>query len=156
MPDTNVSGMAPLPPEDAFEIFVQQINVWWPRQGVFPFSFAPAETYPGHIRFEGGLNGRFYETFADGTEYVIGRITGWDPPNRLCYTWRDPQWPAETTIAVSFNAIADGTEVIHEQSGFVDAGVPKLPPFYEIGNRQTLAGFIAHCRAIFELRTLQE
>lgn len=156
MADTHVNGTVPISPKAAFEIFVQQIDTWWPRRGVFPFSFAPSTTYPRHIRFEGEQNGRFYETFADETEYEIGRITGWDPPNRITYTWRDPVWPASTTITVSFNETTNGTEVIHEQSGFANAGVPELPPYYQIGNQQTLSGFIAHCHAIFELQTLQQ
>ena len=52
-------------------------DIWWPRQGVFPYSFAPKSTFPRHIRFEAQLNGRYYETFADDSEYEIGRITVW-------------------------------------------------------------------------------
>jgi len=152
MPDTQVQGVVPLKPEEAFEVYVNQIDSWWPRQGIFPYSFAPATTHPRHIRFEPQIGGRFYETFADGADLLIGRITGWDPPHRLTYTWRDPSWKGETEITISFAAIEQGTEVRHEQSGFAAAGVPELPPYYEIGNRQTLAGFIAQCRAISELR----
>ena len=53
---------------------------WWPRQGVFPYSFAPKSTRPLHIRFEATPGGRYYETFADGSEYVIGTISVWSPP----------------------------------------------------------------------------
>lgn len=155
MPDTQVQGVVPLTPEEAFEIYLNQIDVWWPRQGIFPYSFAPATTRPRHIRFEPQLGGRFYEQFADGTELTIGRITGWDPPHQLISTWRDPSWKGETIKTVTFIAAPGGAEVTLDQSGFAAAGVPELPPFYEIGNRQTLAGFIAHCIATSEMRALQ-
>lgn len=77
MPDVIHSLSIPLPPGQAFNVYVGQMNVWWPRQGVFPFSFAPATTRPLHIQFEPCLGGRCYETFADGSEYAIGAITVW-------------------------------------------------------------------------------
>lgn len=155
MADITFEAILPLAPAEAFELYVQQIDVWWPRQGVFPYSFAPKTTSPGHIRFEGELGGRFFETFADGSHCLIGRITAWEPPGRLAYTWRDPSWAGDTTITVAFSPHEGGTRFVAEQDGFAAAGVPELPPFYAIGNRQTLAGFVAHCRAIFELGALQ-
>ncbi len=156
MPDTIVRGTVPLSPEEAFELFVNQVDTWWPRQGVFPYSFAPKTTRPRHIRFEAQADGRFFEEFDDGSQYVIGRIIQWDPPRRLVHTWRDPTWKGDTTITVTFAPVKGGTEVVEEQSGFEAAGVPDLPPYYEIGNRQTLAGYIAHCHATAELRALQQ
>lgn len=156
MADTRVEGFVPLSPPEAFKIFVEQIDTWWPRQGVFPFSFAPKSTSPAHIRFEPQENGRYYETFQDGSEYVIGRITGWYPPEKLVYTWKDPTWKGEITITVFFTASEGGTRFVMEQDGFAGAGQSHLPPYYQIGNRQTLAGFAAHCTAVKELRQLQQ
>ncbi len=73
-------------PPAVFRAYVKQIDRWWPRQGTYRYSFAPPETEPGHIRFESHQGGRFYEEFADGSEYVIGRIQVWEPPERLIYT----------------------------------------------------------------------
>lgn len=145
----------PLDPQEAFKVYVEQMNTWWPRQGIFPYSFAPSTTKPDRIEFEAEAGGRYFETFADGSELEVGRITSWNPPHHLAYTWRDPEWPGETTITVSFTASEDGTLVAYEHVGFADAGVPELAPYYVIGNRQTLAGYEAHCRAIAELRALQ-
>ena len=127
---------------------------WWPRQGVFPYSFAPESTRPLSIQFEAQPGGRYYETFADGSQYTIGRIERWAPPSTLAYTWRDPNWPGETSISLQFAAEADGTRVSYLQEGFADADVPDLIPFYQIGCRQTLSSYVAHCRAIHELSQL--
>jgi len=155
MPDTRVRETVPVSQEEAFDIFVNQINTWWPRHGIFPYSFAPKETLPLHIRFDPKEGGRFYEEFQNASEYVIGKITIWDPPDQITYTWKDPAWKGKTTITVTFTPIDNGTEVTHEQTGFAEAGESELPPFYEIGNRQTLAGYVAHCKAIHEMKSLQ-
>lgn len=154
MPEVQLEVAVPLPPEQAFDVFVQQMDTWWPRQGVFPFSFAPEGTGPQRIRFEPQLGGRYYETFLDGSEYIIGRITSWAPPERLGYTWQDPSWPGETQIQLRFAAASDGARVIYEQDGFARAGVPELAAYYQIGCRQTLSAFVAHCHALFELAQL--
>ena len=144
----------PLPPADAFDVFVGQMNTWWPRQGVFPYSFAPGTTRPLHIQFEPHLAGRYYETFADGTEYVIGAITIWQPPTTLAYSWRDPTWPGETLIQLRFETDGDGSRVTYAQAGFAAAGVPELAAYYQIGCEQTLAAYAAHCRALRKLQML--
>lgn len=154
MPDVKLEVTLPLSPERAFDTFVQQMDVWWPRRGVFPYSFAPEGTRPLRIRFEPRLGGRYYETFLDGSEYVIGRISHYQPPERLGYTWRDPSWRGETRIALTFSAAGDGARVIYEQDGFEKAGVPELAAYYQIGCRQTLSAYVAHCQALHELSLL--
>ncbi|MCY4072575.1 MAG: SRPBCC domain-containing protein [Chloroflexi bacterium] len=156
MPDVFLQETVPLPPQAAFDIFVEQMDVWWPRQGVFPYSFAPKPkgVFPRHIRFEAELNGRYYESFSDGGEYEIGRITVWQPPATLGYTWQDPTWRGHNQITLRFATEGAATLVTYEQDGFAGAGVADLIPYYQIGCRQTLSAYIAHCRAIFELQQL--
>ena len=154
MPDVQLTATVPLPPERAFAIFVEQMNTWWPRQGVFPYSFAPKSTRPLHIRFEAQAGGRCYETFADGSEYTIGRITNWQPPSQLAYTWRDPTWQGDTRIQLSFEASDQGAQLTYTQTGFEAAGVAWLIPYYRVGCQQTLAGYIAHCQALHDLEAL--
>lgn len=155
MPDVQLSETVPLPPQQAFDVYVEQMDIWWPRQGVFPYSFAPKSTRPQHIRFEAQLGGRYYETFADGSEYVIGRVTVWEPPTRLAYTWSDPTWSGDTTILVRFDDEDGGTRTRYTQNGFAAAGVDWLIPYYQVGCGQTLAAYIAHCRATRALNDLQ-
>lgn len=154
MPDVFLQETVPLPPQAAFDTFVEQMDVWWPRQGVFPYSFAPEGAFPRQIRFEAEMNGRYYESFSDGGEYEIGRITVWQPPTALGYTWKDPAWPGHNQISLRFDSQGKGTLVTYEQDGFASAGVADLIPYYQIGCRQTLSAYIAHCRAIFELGQL--
>ncbi len=154
MPDILLKENIPLPPEKAFDTFVADMDVWWPRQGVFPYSFAPKTTFPRHIRFEAQLGGRYFETFADGSEYTIGHITAWDPPASLEYTWRDPTWSGVTLIRVSFIAETGRTAVTYQQDGFAEAGVEWLIPYYQVGCGQTLAGYVAHCQALFAVQEL--
>ena len=66
-----ISVKAPI--EKVFTAYVERIDEWWPRRGAqFRYSFAPRDVAPEHIRFEPKAGGRFYETFANGEEYVIG------------------------------------------------------------------------------------
>ncbi len=154
MPDVRIQHTLPLPPHEAFDVFVQQMDVWWPRQGVFPYSFAPKSTRPQHIRFEAQAGGRYYETFADGSEYVIGRITAWEPPAHLAYTWRDPTWQDATSIELHFSAEGEDTRVTYQQDGFAGAGVEWLIPYYRVGCGQTFAAYIAQCRALYAVQAL--
>lgn len=154
MPDVKLEDQVPLPPDQAFETFVHQMDNWWLRQGVFPYSFAPEATRPLHIRFEPRLGGRYYETFLDGSDYVIGRINVYQPPTRLSYSWRDPSWHGETEISLSFAADGAGARLRYEQDGFEGAGVPELAAYYQIGCRQTLSAYVAHCQALYELGQL--
>ncbi|MCY3833292.1 MAG: SRPBCC domain-containing protein [Chloroflexi bacterium] len=156
MPDVQLEVAVPLPPEQAFDVFVQQMDTWWPRRGVFPYSFAPEGTGPQLIRFEPQLGGRYYETFLDGSEYVIGRIITWSPPAQFGYTWQDSSWRGETQIQLSFAAACDGALATYEQDGFARAGVPELAAYYQIGCRQTLSAYVAHCHALFELAQLNQ
>ena len=154
MPDIQLKIEVPLPPERAFAVFTEQMDTWWPRQGVFPYSFAPKTTLPQHIRFETQPGGRYYERFADGSELVIGHITLWQPPQRLAYTWRDPSWADDTSIQLDFGAFEAGARVVYRQTGFAAAGVEWLIPYYRVGCAQTLAGYVAHCRALHAVQEL--
>lgn len=156
MPDVTLEATVPLPPQQAFDVFVEQMDIWWPRQGVFPFSFAPKSTRPLHIRFDGKPGGRYYETFADGSEYRIGSISVWNPPVELAYCWRDPTWAGSTDIRLCFASDGDRTRVTYTQDGFKRAGVPGLIPYYQIGCQQTLSAYIAHCRAVSALQALAQ
>lgn len=155
MPDVTLETTVPLPPAQAFDVFVQQMDVWWPRRGVFPYSFAPETTRPLRIRFEARMGGRYYETFADDSEYLIGTISVWNRPLELAYSWRDPTWQGSTNIRLRFDPASEGTRVTYAQDGFASAGVPWLIPYYQIGCGQTLSAYIAHCRALSALQELE-
>ena len=121
------------PPERVFAAYVEQINAWWPRQGLFRYTFAPASTAPAEIHFEPMLGGRLYERFADGSEYIIGHILEWQPPQRLVYSWRAPDWSHKTTVEVTFSHQDNQTYVTVRHSGFDQLDQPGAGKGYGLG-----------------------
>ncbi|MCI0598139.1 MAG: SRPBCC domain-containing protein [Beijerinckiaceae bacterium] len=72
------------------------------------------------LAFEPGPKGRFTETFADGKEFEIGRITAWEPGVRLAFTWRQATFREHqiTEAAVRFEPAGNGTRVTIEHWGW--------------------------------------
>ena len=126
-----------------FDAYVNHIDSWWTRRGTYRYSFAPDTTEPRSIRFDPREGGRFFEEFADGTQYTIGHIVEFVPPERLQYTWKAPEWPTETTITVRFTEIDGQTTVEVTHEGFGEAGIPDLGDGYAVGLREILGGLKA-------------
>lgn len=110
--DPRVSVTVPVPPAEAFRIYVEYPAEWLP----------PAHTFikePASIIIEPKVGGRFYERGADGTEAVRGTIVEWEPPGHLAVTWRvgDNWQPIDndeqaSVVVVDFTpAGPDATEV---------------------------------------------
>jgi hypothetical protein len=55
------------PAEIAFKLFCEQIGQWWPKGPSFGGKHATG------MFIEGRVGGRFYQVYADGTEFEIGR-----------------------------------------------------------------------------------
>src|SRR5207247_6203426 len=74
-------------PTAAFEIFTEEIGRWW-RPG--PINWYDS-TRAIDIRFEPGVDGRWLEVYDDaaGDVLEIGRITVWEPGNRLVLLYED-------------------------------------------------------------------
>jgi activator of HSP90 ATPase len=109
-------------PEEAFRIFSEDIGFWWRRntpywndreRGLF-------------LRIEPGVGGRFLEVYdADaGTGFELGRVTVWEPGERLGLTWTQASWPdgVFTDIEINFEPAAEGTLVRLEHTGFERVG----------------------------------
>lgn len=124
-------------PQRVFDAFVHDIDLWWPRTGTYRYSFAPPHTRPASIRFEPVVRGRFYEQYEDGTEYVIGHVIAYEPPDRLAYTWRAPDWDQDTHVDVRFLPVARGTRVTIEHRGLPTT----IADGYATGLREILAAF---------------
>lgn len=103
-------------PERAFEAFVGEIAMWWKPNMLFQTT----PRAPGVLAFEPGAGGRLIETLANGKVFEIGRITAWEPPNRLEFSWRQASFPPElkTQVEVRFEAVGDETRVSIEHRGF--------------------------------------
>ncbi len=103
-------------PERAFEAFVGEIRVWWKPSPLFQTT----PRAPGLLAFEPGAGGRLIETLEGGNVFEIGRITAWEPPHRLAFSWRQASFPPElkTEVEVRFEAVGEETRVSIEHRGF--------------------------------------
>jgi len=95
--------------EIAFRVFCTEIGSWWPG------GFGGDDII---MMLETRVGGRLFEKRADGTEYVIGLVTTYEPPKAVAFTWRAPSWELTTQVEVRFIADGTGTRVELEHSGF--------------------------------------
>lgn len=106
-------------PEEAFEVFTQETDLWW-RQGP---RFRIAGRRRGKLAFEGGPGGRLFETVQLGAgprTFEVGSIVAWEPPHRLAFEWRGVNFaPGESThVEVWFRAAGESTLVTVRHTGF--------------------------------------
>jgi uncharacterized protein YndB with AHSA1/START domain len=107
-----------LPPDAAFRLFTGGIGEWWPLDEGYSYGGDRAR----EIFLEPTEGGRFYERFTDGDELQVGTVTVCSPPDRIVFTWRSPEWPAETEVDVRFLGVEGGTAVELEHRGFERLG----------------------------------
>jgi uncharacterized protein YndB with AHSA1/START domain len=103
-------------PARAFAAFTEEIGAWWKPN----LLFATTPRAPGRLAFEPGPGGRLVETLANGKVFEIGRITAWEPPRRLVFTWRQASFPPDfhTEVEVAFEPLGEETRVSVEHRGF--------------------------------------
>lgn len=100
-------------PERAFDVFTADIGLWW-RPNVL-FQTTPR---PGVLSFEG--QSRLIETLENGKVFEIGKVTAWERPHRLAFTWRQATFPSDliTQVEVEFRPVGDETRVSVTHFGF--------------------------------------
>ncbi len=103
-----------LPPPEAFRLFTDGIQEWWPLEEGYSYGGQRAK----EIHLEARVGGRFFERFVDGDEFEVGRVRVCEPPHRILFTWKDPDWSAATQVEVTFAAEGDGTLVSLSHRGF--------------------------------------
>jgi hypothetical protein len=96
--------------EQAFQVFTEGFDTWWPRShsiGGSPLQKAV---------IEGKIGGRCYQQSVDGSECDWGRILVWEPPSRFVLAWQlNPQWEHEPDVAraseveITFSSEPDGS-----------------------------------------------
>jgi uncharacterized protein YndB with AHSA1/START domain len=96
-------------PAEAFAIFTDDFDSWWPRShhiGRSPMKRASVE---------GRTGGRCYTLQEDGTECDWGTVLVWEPPHRLVLAWQiradwqyEPNLAKSSEVEVMFAALADG------------------------------------------------
>lgn len=107
-------------PITAFDVFTSEVDRWWQRG---PMNWNDPERAVG-VRFEPGVGGRWIEVHdaESGEGFEMGRITVWEPGERLVFTYYDAGQVIDgTEVEVRFDAIAGGTRVTVEHRGW--AGV---------------------------------
>jgi uncharacterized protein YndB with AHSA1/START domain len=104
------------PRDISFRVFCEEIGQWWPHRG-----YGGEDT---RMALEPRVGGRLYESRKDGSEYEIGRITAYEPPAVVAFSWRAPSWDAMTQVEVRFIAEGDATLVELEHRGWEQS--PKI------------------------------
>lgn len=117
--EARVSVTVAVEPAEAFDVFTREIDLWW-RRGP---KFRLAGHHPGTLIFEPGVDGRIFETFetaAGGRVHEVGRVTVWEPPARLVFTWRNANFSPDerTEVEVGFEATGVGTLVTVRHRGW--------------------------------------
>lgn len=130
-----------LQPEDAFRLFTEGIGEWWPLDEGYSFGGDRAK----EIFLEPFEGGRFYERFVDGDELQVGSVIACTPPDRIVFTWRGPDWRAETEVDVHFVVTGAGTTVDIEHRGW-----ERLGPDGEERARRYAGGWPRVARAFAE------
>ena len=95
--------------ETSFKVFCEDMSEWWPG------GFGGKEA---QLFLDGRVGGRFYARRPDGTEYQIGKVTSYQPPSLVAFTWRAPSWDVDTQVEIRFVAEGSGTRVDLEHSGW--------------------------------------
>ena len=112
----------PADPVRTFEVFTQEIALWWQPSGLFRVG----ATGDGRLAFEPGVGGRLYTTFDDGSTFEIGRVSVWEPGRRLVFAWRQASFSTEqsTEVEVLFEAVGEGAT--HASRGMTREGHPRI------------------------------
>jgi uncharacterized protein YndB with AHSA1/START domain len=91
----------------AFEVFTAQLGTWWPKE------YSLCEGGRADYVLEPKVAGRWYEVGVDGKECETGRVTAFEPPDRLVLAWHldggfqyDPDPAHASEVEVRF--IAEG------------------------------------------------
>jgi uncharacterized protein YndB with AHSA1/START domain len=96
---------------DAFAVFTEGLDRWWPRKASIGTSAMKA------MVFEPQLGGRWYEVGVDGSRAVVGKVLVWDPPNRFVMSWDvNRHWKPDPNVGseveVRFTAEGSGMTLV--------------------------------------------
>jgi uncharacterized protein YndB with AHSA1/START domain len=105
-------------PEQTFKLWTAETSTWWPT------SHTVSAQIGVEIIIEPGVGGRIYERTPEGDEHDWGRVTRWEPPDRIAYLWHLRQDRADATeVEITFASDEyDGTEVSIEHRGWERLG----------------------------------
>ena len=132
------------PPAEAFRLFTDQIDAWWPLA-----THSVGQAKAAGCVFESRVGGRIYETHDDGSLHLWGTVTAWEPPARVVFSWH-PGRDASTAqeVELSFTDTGVGTRVELEHRGWEILGdrAAGTREAYDSGWAGVLSLFVEHCR----------
>jgi hypothetical protein len=104
-----VSIRVPADPLHAFDVFTNEIALWWQPDDLFRIT--PGGD--GHLAFEPGVGGRLFTRLDDGSTFEIGRVSLWEPGKRLRFSWRQSSFDEgqSTEVEVSFEQVGTETRI---------------------------------------------
>lgn len=109
-----VSLRVTVSPEDAFDVFTDDIGLWWQPGALFQIT----PRGDGTLSFEN--RERLITTLASGKVFEIGRVTAWERPSRLAFTWRQATFAPDqvTSVEVVFEPAGAETRVTVTHRGW--------------------------------------
>ena len=116
---------------EAFRRFTSCFADWWPRQ-----THSIGGVRVERIVFETRVGGRIFEQHVDGRRFQWGKITEWDPPRRVRFSWH-PSREERTAqdVTIEFLPEGAGTQVILTADGWErwGEGAAKARKMYNMG-----------------------
>jgi uncharacterized protein YndB with AHSA1/START domain len=98
-------------PATAFSMWTTRASMWWPAD------HSVSGEHGLKVVFEERVGGRIFERTPSGAEHQWGRITAWDPPARLAYTWHllfEPEDATDVEIRfVDLGGDRTRVEIVH-------------------------------------------
>ncbi len=108
----------PLPPAEAFDLFTDGIDSWWPKE-THSIGAGTDDGEKSRVTVEPREGGTISETLPDGSVAPWGTVTEWQPGNRFSATWHVGRPANEATfIDVTFSPSDAGTRVDLTHSGW--------------------------------------
>jgi hypothetical protein len=106
-------------PEAAFRRFTAEFATWWPR-----YTNSIGGPRVTRVVFEPRVGGLIYEEHADGTRFLWGRVTVFDSPRRVAFTFHATRAESDAQdVDVVFTPEGSGTRV-----DLVSRGWEKMSP----------------------------
>lgn len=101
------SVTVPLAPREAFDLFTQGLDGWWPKD-----LHAPGNGDRSRLAVDPRPGGRLTETRPDGARTSWGTVTHWEPGRRFGLDWHVGRDAEDAThVEVVFTRTDTGTRV---------------------------------------------
>lgn len=133
----SVTVAAPI--EHAFRVFTERTTDWWPLG-----THSVREELAQAAVIEPRVGGAVYELWRDGRD-DWGRVTAWEPPHRLVFTWHPGRGADEATeVEVRFSERGGATLVELEHRGWEARGAraAEIRGYYDEGWNAVLARYV--------------